>query len=91
MSAKESDHGSEMGTDVASIPPRRINKLGAILCPTICAFVLVISFSFGFIIVKFLYDQYDAIMSGRKIILTSFYRVYDDAPLNYSINYNLAL
>lgn len=59
QSITDSEIGSEIRTD-------RVNKLGAILCPTICALLLVCIFAISFIGPKLIYEQYDTFCTGSR-------------------------
>lgn len=62
----DSEIGSELRGD-------RANKLGAILCPTICALFLVCVFAITFIGTKMAYEQYDAFCTGRRFDVAKLY------------------
>ncbi|CAB3239572.1 unnamed protein product [Arctia plantaginis] len=59
QSITDSEIGSEIRTD-------RVNKLGAILCPTVCALLLVCIFAVSFIGTKLAYEQYDTFCTGSR-------------------------
>ncbi|XP_072939358.1 uncharacterized protein [Epargyreus clarus] len=65
---KQSDH-SETDSEAGSVRSRRAGKLGAILCPTVCALLLVCIFAVSFIGTKLAYEQYDA-LCGRRFDVT---------------------
>ena len=69
VSPKHSLPDSEIG----SIHTNRASKLGAILCPTICALLLVSIFAVSFIGTKLAYDQYDQFCNSRRFDVGKLY------------------
>ncbi|KAJ8733098.1 hypothetical protein PYW08_001396 [Mythimna loreyi] len=60
-------------SEIGSIRTDRASKLGAILCPTVCALLLVCIFAVSFIGTKLAYDQYDQFCTSRRFDVAKLY------------------
>ncbi|KOB67821.1 Transporter-like protein [Operophtera brumata] len=65
---KGSEKHSGTDSEIGSIRSDRISKLGAILCPTVCALLIVCRFAISFVSAKLDYEQYDAYCAGRFVV-----------------------
>ncbi|KAG6450152.1 hypothetical protein O3G_MSEX006423 [Manduca sexta] len=70
---KESERRSVSDSELGSVRSDRASKLGAILCPTVCALLLVCIFAVSFIGTKLAYDQYDSFCTGRRFDIAKLY------------------
>lgn len=78
---KGSDHHST-DSEAGSVRSIRASKLGAILCPTVCALLLICIFTISFVGTKIAYDQYDAFCTARGFDGAKLYIF----PVNMTVN-----
>lgn len=65
---------SNTDSEIGSIDPtRRVNKLSAILCPAICALLIICMSSIIFLGSKMAHDQYDAFCMSRRFDVGKLY------------------
>lgn len=81
---KASVQRSVTDSEIGSIRSDRANKLGAILCPTICALLLVCIFAVSFIGTKLAYEQYDALCTDKRFDVG---KLYSKIPMNLTIKF----
>ncbi|KOB64283.1 putative Amastin [Operophtera brumata] len=82
---KGSDKHSGNDSEIGSIRSGRISKLSAILCPTICALLIVCVFAMSFVGAKLGYEQYDAYCAGRFDV-AKLYTFSNMTRMNHSSN-----
>lgn len=82
---KVSNANSLTDSEIGSIRSSRVSKLSAILCPTICALLLVSIFAISFIGTKLAYEQYDALCAGRRFDVAKLY-IFSHVPPQFNIN-----
>lgn len=69
---KKSDH-TDSDSEQGSVRSVRVKKLSAILCPTVCALLLVCIFTVSFLGTKMAYEQYDAFCNRRRFNVAKLY------------------
>ncbi|CAH2070849.1 unnamed protein product, partial [Iphiclides podalirius] len=74
---RASDRHSNTDSEANSVRVQRISKLSAVLCPIVCALLLVTIFAVSFIGAKLAYDQYDAICADRRFKGAKLYIIPD--------------
>ncbi|KPJ03350.1 hypothetical protein RR46_06506 [Papilio xuthus] len=61
-----SDDHSNIDSEAGSVRVGRISKLGAVLCPAVCALLLVVIFAVSFVGSKLAIDRYGAFCTNRR-------------------------
>lgn len=69
-SARRSVSDSELGSEASG---QRVSRLSAVLCPAVCALIVVCVFAASFVGARLAYDRYDAFCVSRRFDVGKLY------------------